>query len=468
MSLFFDQICVHARIQLSRHMRSPAIWWLALAAPIGARFLVPDSTASYSVLAVNDARLALDSGVIGLQLGVIMAIILSPLAYIFLRAGPTRKTPWQAENVTPARRSALGMGHWIGDTLALWILMFALAAAGVVLAYFRLPASDVNPFKIVLSLSLIAAPALAVIAAFRTIFSMRPWLRKAGGDVLFFLLWIMLITLSAVFFAGGGEGGSPLLDVFGFAAPLTHAADFPIENLYVGGAPAFDKTVTIDAMAGVTETGFLLSRLFWICMAGIVVILSGLVFKPTGVRWIKQTVKLDRGPTIFSQEVIAPVAAASHVVLSRLKSEWAQVLRPTWFVGLLLAVAIAGIALPFRGMIGPALALLLIFPLTQHGARWRGREISRLANLSPTSAGSQLITRLGASVILAFGLCLPSLFQLVATGQVTQIQDIFAIGVGLPALAIGLSHVTRGPVAGRLILLILWYGYLNLGPPPLG
>jgi len=93
MSLFFEQIAIHMRVQLSRHLRSPAIWWLALAAPIGARFLVPDQSASYSVLAVNDARLALDSGVIGLQLGVIMAIILTPLAYIFLRAGPTRKTP---------------------------------------------------------------------------------------------------------------------------------------------------------------------------------------------------------------------------------------------------------------------------------------------------------------------------------------------------------------------------------------
>ena len=141
MSLFFEQIGTHGRVQFLRHLRSPAIWWLAIAAPIGARFLVPDENASYSALAVNEATLALDSGVIGLQLGVIMAIILSPLAYIFLRAGPTRKTPWQAENVTPARRSALALGHWLADTLALWILMLALAGAGIMLAYFRLPLS---------------------------------------------------------------------------------------------------------------------------------------------------------------------------------------------------------------------------------------------------------------------------------------------------------------------------------------
>lgn len=466
MSLFFEQIRVHAHIQLSRHLRSPAIWWLALAAPIGARFLVPDETASYSVLAVNDARLTLDSGVIGLQLGVIMAIILSPLAYIFLRAGPTRKTPWQAENVTPARRSALGLGHWVADILALWILMLALAAAGVMLAYFRLPIAEVNPLKIILALSLIAAPALVVIAGLRTIFSMRPWLRKAGGDVLFFFLWIFLITLSAAFFADGGSGGSPLFDVFGFAAPLSGATDYPIKNLHIGGASAFDKVIEIDAMAGVTDYGFILSRIFWVGVAGSLVFLSGLVFKPTDIGRMKPGAPLDRGPTVFSDEKIRPLASISNAVLSRLKSEWVQILRPYWFAGLLGVVALAGTVLPFRGMVGPAIALLLLFPLTQHGARWRGLEMSRLTNLTPSSAMTQFATRLGASVMLALALCTPALGRMMATGDLNYLSDVAAVGLGLPVLAIGLSHITRGPVAGRLILLVLWYGYLNLGPPP--
>lgn len=467
MSLFFDQIAIHARIQFLRHIRSPSIWWLALAAPIGARFLVPDETASYSVLAVNDANLALDSGVIGLQLGVIMAIILSPLAYIFLRAGPTRKTPWQAENVTPARRSALGFGHWIGDTMALWILMFALAAAGVMLAYFRLPATEVNPVQIVIALCLIAAPALAFIAGLRTIFSMRPWLRKAGGDVLFFFLWLFLITLSAAFFTEGGDA-SPLLDVFGFAAPLSGATEYKIENLYIGGAPAFDTVIEIDAMAGVFDRAFLVSRLFWVCAAGSAVLLSGLIFKPTAIGWVHSAPQIDRGLAIFSNEKIVGSSQASNAFVSRLKSEWTQILRPNWFAGFLLASAVAGAIFPFRGMVGPAIALLLIFPLTQHGARWRGQEMSKLANLAPTSALSQFTTRLGASVMLALALCLPALVRLFVRGEFYQLADIAAVGMGLPVLAIGLSHLTRGPVAGRLILLVLWYGYLNLGPPPIG
>ena len=462
MSLFFEQIGTHGRVQFLRHLRSPAIWWLAIAAPIGARFLVPDENASYSALAVNEATLALDSGVIGLQLGVIMAIILSPLAYIFLRAGPTRKTPWQAENVTPARRSALALGHWLADTLALWILMLALAGAGIMLAYFRLPLSEVNPFQIIFALCLIAAPALAVIAAFRTIFSMRPMLRKTGGDVLFFFIWMILITLSVAFFAASETGGSPFIDVFGFAAPLSGATDVDIYALVIGSAPIYNDVIEIDAMAGVTDSEFLLSRLFWVIVSACFVFLSGFIFKSNGVKWMSPPLHSNPEPAVFSSQKIKFAKLNRAAILSQLQSEWRQILRPIWLAALLLLAAIAGAFLPFRGMVGPATALLLIFPLTLHGARWRGAEMSRLTDLAPNTAMSQFLKRLLASILLALAFCLPALGRLFARGDMSQLSDILAVGVGLPLIAIGLGHATRGPVAARLILLILWYGYLNL------
>jgi len=93
--------------------------------------------------------------------------------------------------------------------------------------------------------------------------------------------------------------------------------------------------------------------------------------------------------------------------------------------------------------------------------------MSRLTDLAPNSAISQFVNRLLACIALSLALCFPALCRMIGTGNFDQISDIAAIGVGLPALAIGLGHFTRGSVAGRLILLILWYGYLNVGPSPL-
>ena len=127
---------------------------------------------------------------------------------------------------------------------------------------------------------------------------------------------------------------------------------------------------------------------------------------------------------MFSGEAIAPLKAKTSAIFEQTKSEWMQVLRPIWFAGLLLAVAIAGAVLPFRGMVGPAIAILLIFPLTQHGARWRGLEMSRLTNLAPTSAIAQISTRIGAFVLLGLALCLPSFGRMIVTGNLTQLGDI--------------------------------------------
>ena len=463
MNGFANRLRTHARVQFLRHIQSPAIWWLAIAAPIAARYLVPHQEAGYSVLAVNNAKLTLDPAVIGLQLGVVMAIILTPLAYIFLRAGPTRHGPWQAEDVTPARRTAQMLGHWVADTGALWILMFALAFAGVILSFFRLPLSDIRPVQTIAALCIIAAPALAVIAGVRIIFSTRPKLHGALGDVLFFILWMVMIVSSAAFF-GPGQTSSPFVDVLGFAAPIAGATDMPISSLYLGGAPDFNSYLKIDAMAGVLNSGFLVSRLFWVGVAAALVAIAGFFFKPRKHKFRSDAGRRAAGPEVFTAQ---PVAAAAQTAspLSLWMSELSGILSPIWILPALGVIAAAGAVLPLRGMVGPALALLLIFPLTQHAARWRGKNMDALTRLSPVSPTAQLVHRLGSSVVLSLMLCGPAMGRMIATGNPTDWADVAAIGLGLPVIAVALGHLTRGPVAGRLVLLILWYGYLNVGGP---
>jgi len=458
-SLFFDRLTTHARIQFLRHVRSPAIWILALAAPIAARFLVPEPDATYAILAVNNAYLALDPAVIGLQLGVIMAVLLSPLAYIFLRAGPTRRQPWQAGDLTPVTRSAQMLGHWIADTGALWILMLVLALAGVVLSLFRLPVSEVNPFVTILSLCMIAGPAMAVIAGLRTIFSTRRGLRGAGGDVLFFFAWMALIVMSTVYFQISGT--SAIWDVFGFAAPIAQATDVEIETFVIGGSVATNGTLQVNAWKGLLSGDFLLTRLFWIFITACLVVLMGRLygthkFKPD---W-KAGQKPASGPVSFEMLSI-PAARATFSAMPLLISEAKLALRPRLLLPALIAVALAGAVLPFRGVIGPALALLLIFPLTRHGARWRGSEMAKLSAVTPFGARDVLL-RLVSAICVAGLLCIPAMVRMIMTGNAAQFADILAIAIGLPIVAILLGHLTRSAVAGRLSLLILWYGYLNL------
>ncbi|MEM9600942.1 MAG: hypothetical protein AAF926_07960, partial [Pseudomonadota bacterium] len=227
MSRYTSHVMLHARQQMMRHLRSPAIWLLAIAGPLAARYLVPEPGSGYSLLAVNDAILRPTASTIGLQLGVITAVMLTPLVYIFLKAGPTRIQPRQVTDVVPRTRSALSLGQWLGDTAMLWFLVFILGFSGVILSLFRLPLSEVAPFETLIAAFLIAGPTLAIIAAIRTVFAMRPMLRKAWGDVLFVIFWLVILSLSAMFFMDG-SGASPFMDIFGFAAPMLTGTSEPV------------------------------------------------------------------------------------------------------------------------------------------------------------------------------------------------------------------------------------------------
>lgn len=458
MSAYWQHVRLHATQQLRRHLRSPAIWALAIAGPVAARYLVPELGSSYSMIAVNDAVLRPSSSVIGLQLGVLTAVLLAPLAYIFLKAGPTRIQPRQVTDVSPRSRSALSLGQWMGDTAAVWGLLLILAMAGVILSLFRLPLDQVAPLETMAAASLIAMPALALIAAVRTLFSMQPALRRAWGDVAFFVLWLVALIFSAAFFMDG-SGGSPFADVFGFAAPLVTGTSEAVTALNIGGPSLTGRVLDFDGMAGVTDPAYLLSRMFWLGVAGALAWGSGFVFKAGRVKPQKGKAAEFKGEAVFTSTAVAVVEPTQFGFVSRAVAFATDIGRPRLVLALVGVIALSGFVLPLRSIVGPALSLVLIFPLTRYGARWRSKSVEQWMTSLPISAQTFFIHRVVIACAVCMVLLLPSLVGI----ELGEWTDALAIGVGLPIIAVTLGHVTRGPVAARLILLILWYGYLNLG-----
>ena len=454
---FLAHVRLHAAQQIHRHIKSPFVWLLALAGPVGARYLVPDEGADYALIGVNDGVLQQSASAIGLQLGVIVAVLFTPLAYIFLRAGPTRIQPRQVTDVVPRSRPALSFGRWLGDTAVLCGLLLTLSMAGILLSYFRLPVENTQPLETLLATMIVAAPAMAVIAAIRNIFVMRPGLRVAGGDVAFFIVWMAGLTLSAAFFMDG-SGGNPVFDVFGYAAPLATGTSEPVSSLVIGSAPMGGEVIAFDGMAGVTNPDYLLSRLFWIAVSGLLVILAGFVFKPGKPKPIKRPRTAHHGPAYFGSDRVPPLQSKGLGLLAKCRANLLELAKPYWMLALISVVSIAGLFLPLRGMVGPALALLLIFQMTLYGARWREKSTESWLGVLPTQTPLRVLVRSTAAIMFGMVALLPSIF----TVQPEQWADIMAIGLGIPIISIGLGYLTRGPVAARVILLILWYGYLNL------
>lgn len=452
------------RIQFGRHLRSPALWVVILGALIGARYMVPLPDADYVTLAVNNAYPVQTSAVMGMQLGIVTALILTPLAYIFLRAGPTRRQPWQIEDVSPSNRLAMSIGQGAADIAILWLAMCFLAVAGVVLSYFRLPFSDLNPAHTLMCYVLIAGPGLAFIAALRSLFSARPWLRGAWGDVLFVVIWMTGVVVAAMSFSEGDS--SPFSDVFGYAAAIHGSTPEPISSAVIGGAPATDQTINLDAIAGTTNSGFLLSRLVWLILSIGLLILSALIFKPRKFQIKSRRSGIKRLLAMLDRigEISAiPLITGVGVFGNNIRSSFNQLLKPRYWALLLLACGGAGFFLPFRPGIGAALMLVLILITSRQSGVWQARSTRQYLSTLPVTVRMRFFYEVFAAMILTFMVCAPSIIRALLNETLPQILPdlIFMIGI-MPIAIYALGFVTRSGLTGRLVFLFIWYGYLNL------
>lgn len=450
--------------QVGRQIRHPGFWVVAILAAIGARYLVPLPDANYVTLSVNDAYPIASAGVIGMQMGIVTALLLSPLAYIYLRAGPTRKQPWQVQNVTPASRIPHMLGAGLGDTCVLWLLMGILGFASIVLSLFRLPLDQVNPFVTLFTFLAIAAPALMVTAAIRTLFASRPMLRGAWGDVFYFIFWMAGNIIAITAFER--PDATAFSDIFGFMAAILGSTDQDVFAATIGSSRGSGGYITLDAIKALSNPTFLISRLFWITVSIIVMVFAGLVFKGPSYKpktrqkllakffqWLNP---LGQGLT----GLISSVLSFSGPVYRSIPS---LILQNPILVTLLVIISLAGFVMPLRQMIGPALMILLIFPLSRQSADWQGRHMRQFLETMPTNFKSQFGANLGASMMLIALLCLPSILKAVMDGHAFLLLPDFAFLIlGLPALIMITGYLFRNATPGRLISLMLWYGYLNV------
>ncbi len=460
--MMLDAIKTFSRIQFKRHLANPMLWFVALAAPIAAKYMVPSQNDGYTVLSINSAYPILTPSVIGMELGIISALLLSPLVYIFLRVGRTKHTPWQIEDISPAPRSLQMFGHWIADTAIIWLLLFGLAVSGVILSAFRLPLYAIRPLETIAALLIIACPAFAFIAALRIFFSARPLLRGALGDFGFVIVWVFTIAIGALTVETGGTG---FADMFGYAAPIIHAVDEPVEMFAVGSTPGAHETlIQVDALKGILRQEFLASRLFWFTVAAAIALFAGLVFKgrkPKAAHKRRQIAFVQNASNSVEKSLARLIPKGSKS-LAPLWSNMVQALRPGSLALIMIGAAIAGAVLPFRSLIAPALWLGTLFMFTRHSAMWENRQLNQFMSTVPTGRTTQQIWQIVSFILIMTLLCLPSLIRMALACDYSHIIDMVFLCFALPVIISLLGRLTQSGTTARLLLLIVWYMYLNL------
>lgn len=453
---------------MKRYGRSLGLWVLLLVAPIGAKFLIAGPDATTSIISAEDRIPVLTSAFVGAGLAIIIATLLLPIAFIYLRSNVTRRQPWQVEETTAASRIAIAYGRWGADVAVLLAVLAATTAAGIVLAYLLLPFDQVDPGVIVFALWVIAAPAVVMVASVRLLLESRRWTRGPLGEVLYFFFWIGTIAVVAATQGGTGFGAN-MADLTGFMAPVSYSLDsdanFTIGGGAIVGDPVKDR-IFLDVMGGIRSEGYLASRAAWLGIAALVPLVAGLIYLPHVAG------KSRRKPIAWLRflEPGAPPKADPNARAARPAAlPWlGLLLAETRLIGggrkallLALAIAVAGWFAPWSTAIGPAVMLLLVFTTTAHAGRSEARGLLALTGTGLLSPMARRVAFVAAGAVLALLMGAGAIAQGFVGGDLRPLIEAPIVGAATALTAIVLGALTRTATAPRLVLLIAWYGYLN-------
>lgn len=453
---------------LARYLRSQGLWLLLLIPLIGARLMIPLKDGAGVVIALDGQLPYMTSAFLGVSLGIVVTTLLLPIGWIYLRSNTTRRQPWQVEEVTGASRVAIAFGRFSADVVILLATLAALTLGGWFLGWLIIPPGALDLAHITLALWLVATPALIGLAALRILFDARPLLRSGFGDFMYFVIWTtsLVTPLAAV-----GRPASLLTNMFdfpGFTTPLLYGAPPEILEsnaipISIGGVIVREGRVELDVIAGLFSAGYVESRLVWIAIALVLVVLAGKIYHPHRARQTskkpgRMTAFLGTGPP---PRVIADAPPAPRVKspsFNLIMAEFRLIGAGRMFLLLAMATAIAAYFVDFRSIANPAALLLLVFGLSTHAGRSETRGLRSLTDVAPL----QPMLRRAAFVIAGAGwtilLALPALAR-------TPTFEILAIAAGTGAvaalLATLLASVSGSSFAPRLVLFVLWYGYAS-------
>lgn len=446
-----------------RYRRSWGLWFLLLVAPVGARFMISDESGNGFTIAVNGQLPVITSPVLGVWLGVVVTTLLLPAAYIYLRANINRRQPWQVEEVTAAPRIAMLLGRFAADAAVLLVALGALTIAGWFLGLLMV-SGPLDPLAVSYALWLVAAPALIGLAALRILFDALPWLRGALGDLVYFFVWTFSLVAPIAVANQPSSYAVNLTDFAGFVRPLVGVEPASDAQIAIGGAETTRGRVSLDVFEGLHSPGYIAARITWIGIALLVVVFSGLIYRPhqpskqrSGKRG-RLAQWLATGPPPIANPNAPNAKLRPLPWIGLVQAEFRLIGKGRPFLLLAALASIAGLWGDYRHFGSPVPLLLLIFGYCAHAGRSEARG---LLKLSSTTLLSPWLRR-GAFVVAgtAWSLLLAVPAALLRASAEPLVLSMGAGGVASITAAC-LAALTGSSFAPRVVLLIAWYVYLS-------
>lgn len=195
---------------LRERTRSPRFWVLLGLIVVFTWKCFPPLEAHYLVVSVgDDERGYYSSAWVGMVLAMGYSPLLSLFGFYVVRGTLVRDIDtrvWQLLVATPMTRGGYLLAKWASHMAVFGLIVAAGLGVALVAQQVRGEDRTIDLLELIKPVLLFNLPGLAITAMFAVWFDLLPWLRRTAGNVLFFIIWITLTSVSVGQLDNPGNG----------------------------------------------------------------------------------------------------------------------------------------------------------------------------------------------------------------------------------------------------------------------
>lgn len=468
-SIFVLRVMVLTEVRLRMRRLSTLVVMLALMAVTW--LMIADPASGNALIVVGDARVIYDSACLALGSSLLASMLFGVGGFYLVRGRmeqDLRSGAGGVLGVTPVSSAVFLLGRWLGGVAYLCLLLLVFLASMLVLHLLRgdgLP----QPLVYLQTYALILLPGV-LFAASMALFS-EAWAPLMGklGDVLYFLLAVLQLALSAALSTNHVAIVSPwmLIDFSGMAmSVLGFESQVHTTSMSIGSSP-FDAALAPLLLPG----GFWTWQMALLrCGAGLLALLpllpALLLFHRFSPDRVKRGARHQRGGLIGRlngwlaplSQLVTPLfglAARLPRLPGQALAEMALTLSPLATIALLLLSLLLGAVLPAAAMpslLTAVVALwgILISDVSVRDARAGLQHMTGVVH----GASQQYLRQLLATCWLGWLFALPVIVRWLATAPLRAC----ALMVGVAALSACASLLGAATRGARAFLALFLFG----------
>jgi hypothetical protein len=458
---------------------------ILLAATVAAAYgFVPARSAGYVTFSYGRIGGVYNSAWIGTLVASLDMVVLSLFGFFVVRDAVERDERTGVGQIlatTPMTRLQYTLGKFLSNVLVLACAVAVTVVMAALMQELRSEVRRLDVVELVLPFVVMVLPGLALVSALAVLFETFRPLRGAKGGVLYFFLWIGVLTLPVAQAHSGHP--KPWLDPFGWSAPMAgiqkdvraHFSDYDGSiNVGVTVSPMPLRTFVWEGLDWAPVTPW---RLLFFLLAVALAALASLPFhrfdpervprrtaagsrassraaRSLGRRWTPLFERLAG-----RSRTLTLVWAELALLVRGRRTGWGWVCAGLWLACLLSPLEVV------RRFLLPAAWLWPLASWAEMGGQEARHRTEALVFVSPRPLLRHLPSAYAAGLLLTAGVGSGAALRFFAARSWPELGAWAAGACFIPALALATGALSGGPRLFEVSYLLVWYvGLLNKLP----